>query len=1085
MTLSKRIAHVIAESVLPHDQCQACERKGLPILPLRRALVPDLRPAYRHPLAGGDQVATRLGLRTLRTGYLYVLLDQRIWYAYEVTDEAHLRRFNPLEPPPAPPRLLARQCLGENHDIPSSFLTVDTEAFSTAWIAFSSDAWPPSVLNAYRNAKTPPVRFQVLDLALARSDPAQVGMAMTLSELQVDREVFEYNQQLPGAFDSVHGFHSRLLRQTATRGYLINAIARHQLEHGVLALVLDDTIGLVQEYNHQRLNWIARRQQWREDPLRAYQLQTSQILLTLRAMQWPWAEQQTPSFEPHSGDGPPVFVDPQVERQREVERRARDGVARLEERYHEPLRAGFQAEYERQEAEYQRYIDLNTQAYTQLCDSSLFHAIEEHDYDGDDRESGIAYSKTMALCLAGGVTEAPDADGEARVPAPGSSAALWQRWLQDPNSPPYRAVLLRDRALLAALLPSFSTTDPTDWGDSEKLYGALSKVIASDDAGLNLRDTLRQAIAETQGAINGASLRLKPLLPPGVQRAVMRLNSASQWLYNGVQLIELQVQMKLSEYYALQSAHLRELQHKASAQTAKARERMLLGLREFDAEVSASRRWVRPVIQHGLLSLAVLDPKLAHSVITVSVWVEGTADVLQERLAQEAGLRVNQLSDAAQISLVNLSVAAGTLDANARQLLHGMRITAKQAAQLVRTSFTGVRGVAGSWELLLALGGLYLTHDSLAKNLEKAEIEIGEKSREAVMALHGSKLAILGGGIETLGLIIQAGATQINSRIPLTPAGTARAVTTIKMGRTTVRIGAVMGAVAGIYDTAQAVFASRRTWANGDTTARNAYSATAFISLIGTIYAIYAVFSPALFGPLGIAITLAIGAYSTKKWAESKESTPLERWARRCYFGKANETPAIHWEFPEHADIAFAALNAATLGIEAGVKFETQRADPTLTATIGWIAQATTEQKLTFKILLPTINASSYSYHWSLTVHRHGDGVPSNYTSGEIIATGSHAVLHPLPTSQKKPSSRPSRKVKDYRADTLIQNTSKKSAVLHSGDSTTTEFITGHIELTPSLGRHSIQAATLNVTYWPDRNTPEAYANLEILETHK
>ncbi|MCP8636475.1 hypothetical protein PUR31_24160 [Pseudomonas mosselii] len=222
-------------------------------------------------------------------------------------------------------------------------------------------------LNAWRNAKTPPERFQVLDLALARSAPAQVGMAMTLSELQVDRQVFEYNQQLPGAFDSVHGFHSRLLRQTATRGYLINAIARHQLEHGVLALVLDDTVGLVQEYNHQRLNWIARRQQWREDPMRVYQLQTSQILQTLRAMQWPWAEQQTPSFEPHSGDGPPVFVDPQVEHQREVERRARDGVARLEERYHEPLRAGFQAEYERQEAEYQRYIDLNTQAYYGCC----------------------------------------------------------------------------------------------------------------------------------------------------------------------------------------------------------------------------------------------------------------------------------------------------------------------------------------------------------------------------------------------------------------------------------------------------------------------------------------------------------------------------------------------------------------------------------------------------------------------------------------------------------------------------------------------------------------------------------------------
>ncbi|MCU7283275.1 hypothetical protein OC926_25920, partial [Pseudomonas peradeniyensis] len=506
----------------------------------------------------------------------------------------------------------------------------------------------------------------------------------------------------------------------------------------------------------------------------------------------------------------------------------------------------------------------------------------------------------------------------------------------------------------------------------------------------------------------------------------------------------------------------------------------LLGLREFDAEVSASRRWVRPVIQHGLLSLAVLDPKLAHSVITVSVWVEGTADVLQQRLAQEAGLRVNQLSDAAQISLVNLSVAAGTLDANARQLLHGMRITAKQAAQLVRTSFTGVRGVAGSWELLLALGGLYLTHDSLAKNLEKAEIEIGEKSREAVMALHGSKLAILGGGIEALGLIIRTGATQINTRIPMTPAGTARMATVIEMGRATVRVGAVMGAVAGIYDTAQAVFALKRTWKGGDKTAASAYTFAAATSGVEVIYSTIAVFNASLMGPLGIAIILAIASYGMVKLAKSKESSSIERWAIRCHFGKANESPAIHWEYPEHADIAFAALNAATLGIEAGLKFESQRADPTLTAKIGWIAQAATEQKLTFKILLPNIDASSYSYHWSLTVHRHGDGVPSNYTSGEIIATGSHAVLHPLPTSQKKPSSRPSHKVKDYRANTLSQKTSKNSAVLHSGGSTTTEFITGHIELTPSLGRHSIQAATLNMTYWPDRNSPEAYAHLEI-----
>lgn len=39
--------------------------------------------------------------------------------------------------------------------------------------------------------------------------------------------------------------------------------------------------------------------------------------------------------------------------------------------------------------------------------------------------------------------------------------------------------------------------------------------------------------------------------------------------------------------------------------------------------------------------------------------------------------------------------------------------------------------------------------------------------------------------------------------------------------------------------------------------------------------------------------------------------------------------------------------------------------------------------------------------------------------------------------------------------------------------------------LTPGLGKHSIMAATLNVMYWPDRNSPEAYAHLEVQAINK
>ncbi|MEX5323240.1 T6SS effector BTH_I2691 family protein, partial [Pseudomonas shirazica] len=316
--------------------------------------------------------------------------------------------------------------------------------------------------------------------------------------------------------------------------YLVNAINRHQLENGVLAVVLDDTVGLIQEYNHQRLNWVLKRQAWREDPMRAYQLQTSQILQIIRATHREWAAQKVPSLEPMTGDGPPVFTDPAVERQLLVERAQQESDERLEERYHEPQRAAFQADYEQQEREFQRYIDKDAQAYVALFDTPMFKVAEAYDYDGNDRESGVAYAKTMALCLGGGVTEAVVPRLEPHVPASGTSELLWLKWLQDPDSPPYRALLMRDQALLAGLLPSFSATEAINWNDSDKLYGMLSKIIASDDAGLRTRNTLKQAIAETQGALNAASQRLAPCLSSGIQKAVRHLNSATQFLYNGV-----------------------------------------------------------------------------------------------------------------------------------------------------------------------------------------------------------------------------------------------------------------------------------------------------------------------------------------------------------------------------------------------------------------------------------------------------------------------------------------------------------------------------------------------------------------------
>ena len=1064
MTLSQRIAIATAEAGLPSDQCMACERQGLPILPLRRALVPDARPGCLTTVAGSLHVSARMGLRTLRLGYLYVLLDQQVWHAYEVSEQGHLRRFNPYEPSDGLPASLPEKCVNENHDIPSAFLNIDTDRYGTAWLAFSSDAWPVSVLNAYKKGQAPAHRFEGVDLTQARNNPELLGMAMTPDNLQVDKEVFEYAQHGCSPFDSAHGFHTRKLRRFALKGYLVNAMKRHKLENGVLAVVLDDTVGLIQELNHQRLNWVVKRQVWREDPMRAYQLQTSQILQVIRATQREWAAQKVPSLEPMAGRGPFVPIDPTVERPRMVEQAMKDSDDKLEQRYHEPQRAAFQAGYDQQEAEFQRYIDKDARAYAVLFDTPMFKVAEQYDYDGDHRESGVAYAKTMALCLGGGITEAIVPGAAA---AAGTSETLWLKWLEDPDSPPYRALLMRDRMLLAGLLPSFSAAETINWNDSDKLYSMLSKIIASDDAGLRMRNTLKQAIAETQGALNAASQRLSPNLPPGIQTAVRHLNSATQFLYNGVHLIELEVKMKLGEYYALQSAHLRELQHKANASIAEARDRMHRNIDDID--IHSTRAWnkVRPIIQHGLMSLAVLDPRFTNTMISVSVWVEGTAADVQGRLFEEASMKVNQASSLAQRTLVDVSVAAGTLESNARKVLQRMKITAQQAAELVRTGFRGLRGVAGSWEVLLAIGGLYLQYDSLAKNQEKAEAEIGPKAHEAKLALQGSQLGLLGGQLEVVGLVLRSTAGRM---------GGTWTKATVATGGALIRLGAVVSSVAGFIEAAQAISAAKRATAAGDSVAMAYFYSSAATFGTGAIFFAGAVFNSSLLGPLGIAVILVLLAYTASKQAERDESDLLERWARRCCFGKADETPIIHWDTPEYADIAFAELNAATLGMQAKLHFESNLiTDPTV-PRIGGLVGLEVEHKLKFQIVLPRYRKKDSAYSWNLIVHRHGDGNFPEFSGGEIlVGEDCHASFGAV-SKLANYSEFSSPRLPDYKSDIAFD---KKLHIAAAGDQELASLeISGVVELLPTIGSHSVVAATLLVMFWPDRNIDSAYAEV-------
>ncbi|NBA95799.1 T6SS effector BTH_I2691 family protein, partial [Pseudomonas sp. R5(2019)] len=249
----------------PPGSCNACERTGLPILPLRAAYAPSpgATQKQRHSYTSDlESIPMRPDQpRTLRHGFLYVLLDKQEWQAYQVTPEGALRQFSPFQMPLAMPASLSQACIKQDHDVTASFINIDTARYRTAWLAFANDAWPAEVLNRYQRAIAQggtvlDARFHPLDLSAARNDPASVGLAMTEHALQVDRLVLEYAAPTVGDFVSVHGFHSRNHRLKALRGQVRTLIQREQLPQGMLAIVLPDPIGLVQEYNAQRVSGV-------------------------------------------------------------------------------------------------------------------------------------------------------------------------------------------------------------------------------------------------------------------------------------------------------------------------------------------------------------------------------------------------------------------------------------------------------------------------------------------------------------------------------------------------------------------------------------------------------------------------------------------------------------------------------------------------------------------------------------------------------------------------------------------------------------------------------------------------------------
>lgn len=896
MSISKTIDVAMRQAVPnPDFTCNACERSGLPILLLRRAYAPHPHHTNAYRVAADSDITYvpmhTEQLRILRQGYVYVLLDQEVWHAYQVTPEGALRQFPAFRPPLAPGESLPERCATQDHDVIASFININTLRYTTAWIAFANDPWPRPVLDRYRDslASNDPGarnRFVELDLSAARNDPASVGIAMTDTDLGLG-DVLEYATAYAGEFTSVHGFYPRLNRLIATRKYVRTLLQKEQLGNGMLALILPDPVGMVMECNAQRTAWFQAMQQWRAEPERHFEYFTSQALLGIRELNEASAAAQATEETLNEArrveqwNGSPIGVkaylppvDVEARTQRRTERKQREARERLEERYDENGRAAFQAAYDREVENWQAQIDEVGKLYAVQYADRAFQHIGYFDYSASNPLSVEYFISMMAACLAGGPTEVLP-EGAASL---GPTQHMWQQLLEDHQSLLYQALLAKHQDLMRQLEQALSGDD------LGRVFDTVKAIIGSDEGRLLMIKPLQDAIGQLLAATASASNALGRHTSAQTRKLIGHVHSTAFLLYAGQPITQVRLSLTLGEYMSLLNEAVQE--------------RTDAFISQLDQEFrKPTMRKVRAMVLSGAINVAAAGDR--KQMVEVMVWTLESAESLQTRLVQ---LRKEAVGAVGAL-VRSVTIGTDTLRHRGAMLAtENLKVSAEAARSMASDAFRALREVAVSQNgagLLLALGSFWFQQDSLSRNAEALQKSVNNHA-EVVAAIWSSSFGALGSSVEATGLIVK-----LLHPNKITPG----IHTTLSLGESLAKMGATVTALAGVLDGAQYVIAAIRTFRSGDIKSSKTHVLASIFASASALSGVFAaITSSSLLTPLGLGLIFGLTAYALSISAKKSESDLMDAWARNSRWG----LPATnrHWLEAKDLDLCIGALNA-------------------------------------------------------------------------------------------------------------------------------------------------------------------------------
>lgn len=510
--------------------CRACKREGVAIYPLRVAAIPQplvntgwqpAVPTQDIELTGGE---FKYALRTLRQGYVYVLLDKAVWQAYQVTVEGFLRQFNANEMPESETvDSLSPACLTQNHDVLASFINIDPN-YSQAMVGFSSDPWCKTVLDEYKSGKRPATRFTQVTVSDGKATIEGASRSLTLdpslsalksNALEFATESFPSVVGKDADPDGAHGFYPRMEKSKQTA--LGNQIAQLQQQYGapVKAIVLDDVVGVVEEINHGRLDVVQALATFTSEKSNIHQKTISDAIVQLRAS----TTKQTENDPKIQGFSTPGYsTSYSVSRESAVAIELRKALGRMEEYYDEPARAAFASNWQSTVDGYKQQMAAIWQDLDNLYTSALWLMLLNNDYSPETSVVSWHFQlRTITACLQGSL-----AGCNTEKIQQGGKKPQWTGWLADPLSPPLMALLRNKHDFSAEVFGGALT------------YSNLKSVLNSKEVSAFINSKVwQQMAASLVTSIAGAFSTLGYVLSEQAKAGVTRMLQAVAFVAEG------------------------------------------------------------------------------------------------------------------------------------------------------------------------------------------------------------------------------------------------------------------------------------------------------------------------------------------------------------------------------------------------------------------------------------------------------------------------------------------------------------------------------------------------------------------------